>query len=183
MLTFIALLVFICVRAHAFQIHSKLNHARSHTLSRHLHNSVAMNSDPSEDVPPTSMIPQSPIILSPAQYFMSPTMDVPSLLTILIGQTGLIVGVFALEIFTGYGVIPPWGSFSFTPQALTIVGALSIPLFLAGVAFYSSGWDFAKQIERNSRVFSLRLLGRSTPPVATAFSALLLSVVAGNMLN
>jgi hypothetical protein len=98
------------------------------------------------------------------------------------GQTGLIIGVVALEISTGFGITPPWGSFSFSPQALSVVGALSVPLFLAGLAFYNIGWQFAKEVERNSRVFTLRLLGRSTPSVAAAFTTLLLSVASGSYL-
>jgi membrane protease YdiL (CAAX protease family) len=132
--------------------------------------------------PSTSVIPESesPTTgLNSIDRFVSPDTDVPSILTILMGQTGLIIGVILLEIFTGFGITPPGGSFTFSPQALSLVGAISIPLFLADLAFKNIGWQFAKEVERNSGVFTLRLLGRSTHSVAAAFTTLLLSVASG----
>jgi hypothetical protein len=58
---------------------------------------------------------------------------------------------------------------------------LSLPLIIGGFIFDALPWKFSKEVNRSTKIFSLRLLGISTPPVTAAALAAVVAIMAGNL--
>lgn len=118
-------------------------------------------------------------LFPPLELILKPSLDVPSVVALLQGQSILLLVVLALQELTGLQVLP-WEEWLQLDWSMISNSALfSIPLILAGFLLDNSKWDFAKKVQRDTTVFSLRVIGRSTPTLAAAGIAALLSISAG----
>jgi hypothetical protein len=153
------------ISSHSFHLFTKL------PLSNFLDN---------EDADDRTVDPHRlPVIINPADYILSPRMDIPSVMTIFIGQTILLSFVLFLQIFTKFNIMPSAGHFDVNIQAFLMSISLSIPLIIGGYFFDQLPFDFPRQVNRSTKVFSLRLLGRTTPRLAAGIASFILSLCAG----
>ena len=120
-------------------------------------------------------IVRSPIRLDPSTTLLSPNMDTFSITAIFLGQSLLIITIMVLEIFTNFNLMPSAGYFSLNIDSLKVSIALSLPLIIGG-------WildRISPTIYRNTKTFTLRLLGYATSPIVAFVTAGILSFCAG----
>lgn len=111
----------------------------------------------------------------PVDLILKPSIDLPSIVALVQGQAILLLVVLALQSLMGFQVLAWDGLRATNESTLTSALALSLPIILAGIVFDNLPWEFAKKVQLDTKVFSLRLLGRATPPAVAAGVAALLS--------
>ena len=127
-----------------------------------------------EDDSPMDLI-RSPIKLNPTTVLLNPKIDVSSILAIFLGQSLLLIIILMLEIFTNFNLMPSAGYLSFNLSSISSAFIFSLPLVIGGWILDT----VSPIIYRNTKTFSLRLLGYSTTPIIASFTAFVLSFCAG----
>ena len=120
------------------------------------------------------------IILNPITFALSPSEKLPTFKEIFLSQTTLFTVTLLVQLFTGTQLTPPVGFLMMSDQDsfLKVLGA-SLPLLAGGYFLESVPLNITKNIKTGTELFSIRLLGRSTPRVIAAFKALVISAGAG----
>ena len=149
------------------------NHLRDRSISTSLH---ALDPKTSEK---TSIQASS----NNGEFVMAPTLDAPSWLRLFLGQSILLTFVIVLELFTEFKVIPPVGDFEFNLASLKVGVLWTLPVIAAGYLSEFIPVDIVKEINRSVKVFSIRLLGRSTPIPISFIGALVLAISGGTSSN
>lgn len=115
------------------------------------------------------------------EFVMAPTLDAPSWLRLFIGQSILLTFVIVLELFTEFKVIPPVGDFELNVESLKVGVLWTLPVIAAGYLSEFIPLDIVKEINRSVKIFSIRLLGRSTPVPISFLGALVLAISGGTL--
>lgn len=123
--------------------------------------------------------PSTPTPMDPDAYILPPGLDLPYIKALTIGQLILIGFVLILKFITGDAVIPPIGSFHLDTESLKMALSLSVPLIIAGFTLDNLPLEFAKEINRSTKLACVRMLGRTSSYVIAASTALVLSVSTG----
>ena len=125
----------------------------------------------------------TPTPIDPDAYILPPGLDLPYIKALSIGQLILIGFVLLLKLITGDALIPPVGSFHLDLDSIKIACSLSIPLIFAGFILDNLPLDFAREINRSTKFACVRMLGRTSPSIVAAGTALLLSISTGGLLS
>ena len=114
-------------------------------------------------------------------FVLTPTLDAPTWLRLFIGQSILLSFVIVLELFTEFKVIPPIGDFALNVESLKVGVLWTLPVIAAGYLSEFIPLDIVKEINRSVKIFSIRLLGRSTPIPISFIGALVLAISGGTV--
>ena len=132
---------------------------------------------------PDSSLPPNPIILrDPMEaVVLRPGLDLLTVSSLVIAQS-LLFGL-ALLLYRFVPALGSPGSFpfiAFDKSSLLLGIQLSLPLTVAGAIFDRLPLSYPQQVLRSTKIFVLRLLGRSTPNLTAFITALVVAAFAGN---
>ena len=104
-----------------------------------------------------------------------PRVDWRSIQLLLLGQ-GILVG--ASVLVCSLLKVPPQVPV-FDAESMKLAVQIAVPMIVGGLIFDRLPFQPFRKISRDTSIFTLRLLGRSTPPAVAAVVALLISATAG----
>eukprot|EP00600_Ochromonadales_sp_CCMP1393_P006537 CAMPEP_0174954936 /NCGR_PEP_ID=MMETSP0004_2-20121128/705_1 /TAXON_ID=420556 /ORGANISM="Ochromonas sp., Strain CCMP1393" /LENGTH=287 /DNA_ID=CAMNT_0016202813 /DNA_START=1493 /DNA_END=2352 /DNA_ORIENTATION=+ len=117
--------------------------------------------------------------ISIEEVLSPPRVDWRSIMLVLAGQGLLLGGTTILSDFLGAYRFSIYLLPEFDPESMKFALTVAIPLIFGGLFVDRLPVKFFQDIARDTRVFTLRILGRASNPLVAAVVALLISMAAG----
>mmetsp|Transcript_24778 Transcript_24778/g.41388 ORF Transcript_24778/g.41388 Transcript_24778/m.41388 type:complete len:377 (+) Transcript_24778:52-1182(+) len=180
MMIFVSILLIACARVQSFQLQQSRATRLMHNFGWQIKplKMAFVGREGPVDITSTSV--EDPLAkISIEEVLSPPRVDWRSIMFLVAGQGVLLGGTTILSDMLGMDHFMGYFLPNFDPDSMKFALTVSLPLIVGGLLVDRLPVRVFQDIARDTRVFTLRILGRASNPLVAAVVALLISMAAG----